>query len=37
MKKAFLVKKGDIEIRDVDKPTLQKDYDVILKMVRASV
>lgn len=37
MKKAFLVKKGDIEIRDVDKPTLQKDDDVILKLVRASV
>lgn len=37
MKKAFLVKKGDIELRDVDKPTIQKDDDVILKLVRSSV
>lgn len=37
MKKAFLVKKGDVEVRDVDKPTIQKDDDVILKLVRASV
>ena len=37
MKKAFLVKKGLVVVKDVDKPTIQKEDDVILKLVRASV
>jgi alcohol dehydrogenase len=37
MKKAFLVKKGEVTVKDVPKPTIQKDDDVILKLVRASV
>lgn len=37
MKKAFLEKKGEVTVKDVPKPTIQKDDDVILKLVRASV
>jgi alcohol dehydrogenase len=37
MKKAFLEGKGQVVIKDVDKPKIEHDDDVILKLVRASV
>lgn len=37
MKKAFLEAKGKIDVRDVPKPTIKKDDDVILRLVRSSV
>ena len=37
MKKAFLEGKGQIIVKDAPKPKIEKDDDVILKLVRASV
>ncbi|CAK8054749.1 zinc-binding dehydrogenase [Eupransor demetentiae] len=37
MKETVLVKPGLVEIQDIDKPKLQKDDDVIIKVYRASV
>ena len=37
MKKAFFASKGQMELKDVDKPTIQKPDDVIIKVLRACV
>ena len=37
MKKAFFASKGQMELRDVDKPTIQQPDDVIIKVLRACV
>lgn len=37
MKKAFFAGKGQMELKDVDKPTIQKPDDVIIKVLRACV
>lgn len=37
MKNTLFVKAGQVKIEDVDRPTLQKDDDVILKIVRTCV
>ena len=37
MKKAFFASKGQMELKDVDKPTVQKSDDVIIKVLRACV
>ncbi|MGM9892544.1 zinc-dependent alcohol dehydrogenase family protein [Limosilactobacillus sp.] len=37
MKKAFFAGKGQMELKDVDKPTIQKPDDVIVKVLRACV
>lgn len=37
MKKAFFASKGQMELKDVDKPTIQKSDDVIIKVLRACV
>lgn len=37
MKKAFFAKAGQMELKDVDKPTIQAPDDVILKIVRTCV
>lgn len=37
MKKAVFEKVGQMKIEDVAKPTIQKDDDVIIKVVRACV
>lgn len=37
MKKAFFAKAGQMELKDVDKPTIQKPDDAIIKVVRTCV
>ncbi len=37
MKKAFFASKGQMELKDVDKPTIQQPDDVIIKVLRACV
>lgn len=37
MKKAFFASKGQMELKDVDKPTIQQPDDVIIKALRACV
>ena len=37
MKKVFFASKGQMELKDVDKPTIQKPDDVIIKVLRACV
>lgn len=37
MKKAFFASKGQMELKDVDKPTIPKPDDVIIKVLRACV
>lgn len=37
MKSAFFEGKGNVVIKDVDRPTLQADDDVIIKVYRACV
>lgn len=37
MKEAYFVKTGQTAVREADKPTLQADDDVIIKVLRACV
>lgn len=37
MKKAFFASKSQMELKDVDKPTIQQPDDVIIKVLRACV